>query len=276
MGFIPKSYREREKELSAITLSDIEVHYKKTHTATNLRFVIAGPIANLKENIMQRLSSITLPKGAGQIPLPDEIPHTLPEVLLVKNSNLDNLCYRWEAVLPKFSSYIERDSLNAVHEILFNGFHSRVFGDLREKGLVYGIFGSYYETKDNTVHVISGQVQSANINKVFTILKREILKIATDGVTAEELDELKKRAFGEVQRYNQTPGQLNNWYRHSFVTRGEVMNFNEFADRLENVTNESIKQAAQQVLQATIHGIGIMHNSSDVADFKALKDIVIG
>lgn len=276
MGFVPKSYRAREKELSAITLSDIEAHYKKTHTATNLRFVIAGPLAEAKEQIIQRLSTIALPKGSGYIPLPDEIPHNLPEVLLVKNPNLDNLCYRWETVLPRFDSYVERDSLNAVHEILFNGFHSRVFGDLREKGLVYGIFGSYYETKENTVHVISGQVQSANIQEVFTILKREIMKVASDGVTEEELDELKKRAYGEVQRYNQTPGQLNNWYRHSFVTRGEIMNFNEFSDRLENVTNASIKAAAEQILQATVHGIGVMHNTADTTDCKALRNIVIG
>lgn len=276
MGFIPKSYRAREKELSAIELSDVEAHYKKTHTTSNLRFVVAGPIASCKKNITERLANILLPKGNGHIPLPDEKPDNLPEVLLVKNTNLDNLCYRWEAVLPQFTSYVERDSLNAVHEILFNGFHSRVFGDLREKGLVYGIFGSYYETKENTVHVITGQVQSANIQEVFTILKREIMKVAEEGVTEEELDELKKRAFGEVQRYNQTPGQLNNWYRHAFVTRGEIMNFNEFADRLEKVTNESIKAAAKQVLQTTINGVGIMYNTLDKTDATLLQDTLLG
>jgi predicted Zn-dependent peptidase len=276
MGFIPKSYRAREKELSSIELSDVESHYKRTHTTSNLRFVIAGPVSKSTSYITERLATISLPKGTGHIPLPDEIPHDIPDVMLVKNENLDNLCYRWEAVLPKFISYVERDSLNAVHEILFNGFHSRVFGDLREKGLVYGIFGSYYETKENTVHVITGQVQAANIQEVFTILKRELIKVAEEGVSEEELDELKKRAFGEVQRYNQTPGQLNNWYRHGFVTRGEIMDFNEFADRLEKLSNESIKAAATQILETDVHGIGIMHNVADKPDPATLRNILIG
>ena len=183
MGFVPKSYRVRETELSKIELADVEAHYKKTHTTSNLRFVIAGPVAQSKQYITERLAQMQLPKGTGHIPLPDEVPHTIPEIMLVKNANLDNLCYRWEAVLPKFSSYLERDSLNAVHEILFNGFHSRVFGELRERGLVYGIFGSYYETKENTVHVISGQVQSANISEVFIVLRRELDKVANEGIS---------------------------------------------------------------------------------------------
>jgi predicted Zn-dependent peptidase len=79
-----------------------------------------------------------------------------------------------------------------------------------------------------------------------------------------------------VQRYNQTPGQLNNWYRHGYVTRDEIMDFNEFADRLNSITNDSIKAAAAQIYATNIHGIGIMHNETDVPDPETLKNVLLG
>lgn len=274
MGFVPKSYRQRVKELADIQLTDVAEHYKETHTTTNMRFVIAGPIVTMQAALLSRLKSIKLPKGKGLIPLPSESPISLAKPLVVKNTNLDNLCYRWEVVLPKMTSYIERDSLNALHDVLFNGFHSRVFGELREKGLVYGIFGSYYETRDNAINVINGQVQIGNIVKVFTILRRELETIAKNGITLIELEELKKRAYGEVQRYYQTAGQLNNWYRHAFITRDEVVDFNEFADRLERVTNDSIMSVTQAILSSPTKGFGLMHNNSEPIDTQMLHTIL--
>lgn len=272
MGFIPKSYRTREQELSAITLQDIEAHYTRTHATSNLRFVIAGPMAGREVYIKDRLEQLTLPRGNGYLELPDELPQHLPEPLLVENNNLDNICYRWETVLPRITSYLERDSLNALHEVLFNGLHSRVFGELREKGLVYGIFGSYYETKHNAVNVISGQVQAANITEVFAILKRELDTIAKKGISARELSELKKRAYGEVQRYNQTAGQLNSWYRHPFIMCNEISYFADFAERLKHVTNESIIAVARQILDTQTFGLGLMYNETDSAPVMALRE----
>ena len=270
MGFVPKSFKQRESELSAITLADVHAHYKKTHTSSNMRFVIAGPMDHLQKPITERLASIALPKGTGYIELPDEQPKQLKSPLLVRNANLDNLCYRWEAVLPMFSSLVQRDSLSALQELLFNGIHSRVFGDLREKGLVYGIFGSNYETKHNVVNVISGQVQTANIADVFEILHKEIATIANNGLPEKEVQDLRKRAYGEVQRYNQTASQLSGWYRQPFITRNEIIYFDAFAERLEHVTSSSIQAIAQAILEAPIDGLGIMHNDTEVPDARQL------
>ncbi len=274
MGFVPKSYRERAKELPAITLSDVERHYRLTHTTTNMRFIIAGPIAQTQQAIINRLESIQLKKGTGYIALPDEVPHILAKPLVLQNNNLDNVCYRWEVVLPRFTDYIARDSLAALQDILFNGFHSRVFGELREKGLVYGIFGNYYETKQNAVSVINGQVQVKNIKKVFTILMREINDIAQKGVFSNELLDFKKRAYGEIQRYHQTPGQLNGWYRQAFINRNEITPFDAMNDRLNAITNDSIMRSAELLLVSEVFGLGFMHNKADTLEANELAVIL--
>jgi predicted Zn-dependent peptidase len=275
MGFVPKSYTQRAKELDSITLDDIKNHYNRTHQSSNLRFVISGPISSMVEAMKTRLSDINLKQGSGLIDLPKEEPKAIGKPLLISNPNLDNVCYRWEAVLPKFTDNISRDSINALNDILFSGFHSKVFGELREKGLVYGIFGNYYETNNNAVSVINGQVQKENIELVFKILHRELLNIANNGVDEKELSELKRRSFGEVQRYHQTPGQLNNWYRLPYIMRGEISDLDSYEQRLSKITSDSVSEIANSILSSPISGLGLMVADNTIPADK-LSNILIG
>jgi predicted Zn-dependent peptidase len=271
MGFVPKSYADRIRELSSVTLKDVENHYKKTHKSSNLRFVIAGPIQPIMTKLKKRLERLDLAPGKGLISLPKETPSPLEDILQVRNSDLDNICYRYEIVLPLFKKFVQRDSLNSLFDVLFNGFHSRVFGELREKGLAYGIYGGQYDTGFNSIATVSGQVQPDNFIELLNILNREIKDIATYGVTADELAELKRRAYGEVQRHHQTANQISSWYRHSYTMREEIVDFHGFKDRLNNITVESIKNIAQDVLASQVRGMAVMYNPAQKPDIAAAK-----
>lgn len=276
MGFVPKSFGERVKELSNISLKDIENHYKKTHKSGNLRFVIAGPIKNITAKLVKRLENLDLAPGKGLINLPAEEPTAPEDILQVQNSNLDNICYRYEIALPLFTDFVQRDSLNALFDVLFNGFHSRVFGELREKGLAYGIFGGQYDTRDYSIATVSGQVQEDNFIELLDILNREIKDVATYGITKEELQELQRRAYGEVQRHHQTVGQISNWYRHSYTMREEIVDFHDFKQRLDNISPESVKQSAQSLLNGKVKGMGVMYNPEQRPKFAEVKQSFFG
>lgn len=275
MGFVPKSYTQRAKELDSISLDDIKNHYSRTHHSSNLRFVIAGPVASIIDSLKSRIESINLSPGNGLIDLPKEEPKPIESPLIITNPNLDNVCYRWEAVLPQFTDDISRDSINALNDILFSGFHSKVFGELREKGLVYGIFGNYYETNNNAVSVINGQVQKENIELVFKILNRELKNIANNGVEEKEISELKRRSYGEVQRYHQTPGQLNNWYRLPFIMRSEIIDLNKYEERLNKITSDSVSAIARAILSTSISGLGFMVSDNNLSA-ENLNKILMG
>lgn len=276
MHFVPIPNRARIKQLKNITLQDIKNHYAKTHTTTNMRFVIAGPLtANLKNNIINRLENIQLPKGDGLISLPAETPIALPKPLELTNSNLDNIVYRLEVVLPLYQNYLQRDSMGMVFDELFDGFHSKVFGKLRELGLAYGIFSADYDTKDNSVCIIYGQVQADNVMQLSTILHNELKLVATKGINATTLDELKKRNLGGVQRSYQTVGSLVGWYRGPFTMLGEVFAFDEINNRINNVTNESMIESARLLLKSTTYGFGVMKNPDDKVDALLLQQTIM-
>lgn len=271
MGFVPKSYTQRLSELSNVTLKDIEEHYKRTHKSGNLRFVIAGPISKLETKFKRRLESLDLAPGKGLINLPSEKPVALDDILQVQNSSLENVCYRYEISLPLLTDYLQKDSLNALFDVLFNGLHSRVFGDLREKGLAYGIYGGQYDTKDNTIATISGQVQADNFIELLEILKREINEVASNAITEDELSELKRRTYGEIQRHHQTVSQISGWYRYVYTMRNEIVDYNDINNRLEAVTVQSVQQAANDLLDSNIKGMGLMFSPDQKPNIGLVK-----
>ena len=99
---------------------------------------------------------------------------------------------------------IERDSLDYFAAFLLNyilgdgGFESRLMNEVREKrGLTYGI-GTYLVPKDLSAMIL-GSVTSANdtMAQAIDVIRAEWAKMATDGVTAEELAAAKTFTTGE-------------------------------------------------------------------------------
>lgn len=277
MQFVPIPNRARISQLKNITLQDIKNHYAKTHTTKNMRFVIAGPLnETIKNKIINRLQTINLPKGSGLIELPTESPVALKNPLELTNSNLDNIVYRLEVVLPLFNNYLERDSMGMLFDELFDGLHSKVFGKLRELGLAYGMFSADYDTKDNSVCVIYGQVQADNVTKLSAILHNELKQVANNGISSMQLEELKKRNLGGAQRSYQTVGSLVGWYRGPFTMLGKIFNFNDVNQRINNVTSESMANAAQQLISSNVYGFGIMKNPKDSINALKIQQTIMG
>jgi predicted Zn-dependent peptidase len=276
LGLVPLPFTERIKQLPNIYLQDIKEHYTKTHTTSNMRFIIAGPLNRVKDKLIGRIENSMLPVGDGLFDLPNEKPINMQNPLVLTNNYLENVFYRWEVVLPLLDNHLDRDSMLMVMETLFSGFNSKVFGRLRELGLAYGMHSSLYDTKNNSILTISGQVQAANIDKVATIIQQEINKIASKGVTTALLKELQKRTIGSLVRANQTASSISNWYNTPFTMFGIADNFGQLPERLMSITSFTMMQAADRLLKSDVNGMGFMHNPKDKLDAQAIKSILIG
>ncbi len=78
LGLIAKTDAERLELMSNVTVSDVREHYKRTHLAPNLRFIIAGNLdAARRRQIVRLLESIDLPGKGMRFDLPDEHPKLL-------------------------------------------------------------------------------------------------------------------------------------------------------------------------------------------------------
>lgn len=270
MGFVPKSFTDRTKQLGNIELADVVAHYKKTHFAKNARFVICGQVQKRRQEIINRLESIELPTGDNRIELPTEIPKKLNKPLIMKTPGLDNVYYRWESALGSVLNDKEKDSLMAVQDILFATFHSKVFGKARELGLIYGIGSNYYRTKNDHIWFVNGQVQSDNIKPLFKLLCEQILQISNGNITQKEIDDLKAYQLGSFQRGIQTVNQLANWYQPAFVTANKIKDFSSIESRIYSIQKQDLVDIVHKILSNSNWGLGLMYSENDTVDTESL------
>ena len=266
LGFVSKSYGERTKQLSKITLEDIKKHYAKTHFSKNMRFIIAGPLARHKNSIIKRLQEIKLPSGGGEkhdlgrIDLPNEAPRQIEQPLNIELNGIDNVYYRWMSVFDGLLSRREKYALYAVQDYLFSTFHSKVFGKAREKGLVYGIDSSYYRTRDNHVWAVSGQVQSKNALPLFELITKQLTEIHKGKVSTTELNWVKDFQWGSFQKAIQTVSALADWYQYAYLVGGLVKEYPAVEELIYSVKVSDMKSVVDKLTSSTAWGLGIMQN----------------
>lgn len=130
------------------------------------------------------------------------------------------------------------------------GFGSRLMEEVREKrGLTYGV-SSYLAPKDHAA-LFLGQVASANdrIAEAIDVIRAEWLKLATEGVTEEELEDAKKFLTGAY------PLRFDGNARIASILVGMQMDdlpidYAETRnDRVNAVTLEDIKKVAARLLK---------------------------
>jgi predicted Zn-dependent peptidase len=268
LGFIPLTYKVRVRQLDAVRLQDIKEHYTKTHFTKNARFIIAGKITPHRQAIINRLESLQLPKGRKQISLPIETPVTLDKPLVMFHKGVDNLYYRWESVIPHIMSDIERDSLKALQDLLFNTFHSKIFGVARQKGLLYSLFANYYRTKDHHVWFMQGQVLPQNITALFELMQKQITEICSGKITNQEIEAVKLYGLGTFQRGIQTVDQLANWYSQDFEFDKNIRNFSDTPKRIKALTKTNIIDAAKMLFDNTAWGLGFLGLTPGIDTFE--------
>jgi predicted Zn-dependent peptidase len=263
LGFVSKSYTTRTKQLSKITLDDIKNHYQKTHFSSNMRFIIAGPLARHKKAIIDRLENIELNKGDKRIDLPIEKPRKLEKPLDIKLDGLDNVYYRWNSVFNGLLDRHEKYSLYAVQDYLFSTFHSKVFGKARERGLVYGIDGSYYRSKSNHIWAVTGQVQSNNLVPLFKLITKELSNIQKGKVTKSELDGVKAYEWGSFQKSLQTVSALADWYQYAYLVGDIIKEYPAVEEQIFSVKPTDMKKVVNKMLESQAWGIGFMRQTKD-------------
>ena len=276
LGMIDLPYSEREKELNNITLADIQAHYKNTHTAPNLRFFIAGAIGNRKQAIINRLEAMTLPTAGKRIDLPKEQLVTVPETIIMPDTAVENVYYRWETIIDHVLSDSEDYNMAALQGTLLGTMHSRIFGVARERGLVYGINYGTYRTRDNHVWWVGGQVLPDNIEPLFALITKELQAVANGKFTEDEMLEAQAYAIGNFQRGNQTVGAIADNYQEEFIYDEKIENLNTVIERIKAVTAKDVIAAAKLSLEKDSRWALGFYGATDQIDAEKLRYIISG
>ena len=253
------TYNQRIKTIPQISIRDIREHYRRTHTANNFRFVIAGKLKGRKAEIKRQLESWELDEGS-RIELPKDNYEHPQKPTLIRRQEAPNLTFGWSNILKRKINDKEADSLSALDHILTGTMFSKIYGAARKQGLAYGVWSDYTVGHVSTSWDFGGEVNIDKSSDLFDIIVREIRSALNGNITQKEIDAVKQYFLGRFQMGAQTVGQIANFYSGRYFNDGFIKNYERTPEFIENISVERIVDIAREFIGENTWVLGGVSN----------------
>ncbi|MBC7459234.1 insulinase family protein [Candidatus Saccharibacteria bacterium] len=265
------TYRQAIATIANVTLADIREHHRRTHTTTNMRFVISGKLRGRKAEILRQLNDFDLPLGERfQVPR-DHLSSGNPTVIRRKDAT--NLTFGLTLSMPRELSDEELDAMHNLNHILTGTTHSRIFGKARSKGLAYSV-GSYTGAGFyDSAWDISGQVNHDTAPELFDIIQKEIQAVLDGKLTDAEIDAAKSFGLGRYQMGAQTVSQISGFYTNRYFADDFIKDYAKVPELIRRVTREKIMATTQSFVDANTWVLAAV-SSGDREEIVSLSDTV--
>ncbi|MFO0920313.1 MAG: pitrilysin family protein [Candidatus Saccharimonadales bacterium] len=250
---------ERLTRINNVELGDIVEHYKTTHNAKNMRFVIAGKLTRERIKIIKNIfEDMEIPVGESRLDLPNETPKLLKQPLYLENETVENIYFYIDTFTKRRMSEMETDSLNLVNSMLTETLHSKILGTAREKGLVYHLSSGVGQTKISSNWWFGAQVMPKNTKPLFKVIIKELEDVFNGNITEDEIVAVKQYSLGKFQRSGQTVGGTANRYAYRYFFDEFIDDYFKIPERIESVNKDKIVDIARAMFADNIWGLGVL------------------
>lgn len=260
-GLLDATDRERLKQLRNIRRVDVINHYQKTHTTSNLRFIIGGNLRGRRAVIERMFEKLSMPKGRGRFSFLDEKPQAIQKPLIVSRPSVKNTHFYLHTFALERIDDKHRDALWLVNNMLTATLHSRILGEAREKGLVYHVGSHAHLDRSYTSWRFGAQVLPKNAPALFEIIVRELLRVKAGDISAEDLESAKQYAIGRYQRSGQTVGGVIAGYSGRYFYDGVIEDYQAFPSQIKAITKKSVVEAVNRMFVDKVGGLSLLGNS---------------
>lgn len=245
--------QERIKTISNIELKDIREHYRRTHTAHNMRFIIAGNLRGRKHKIIKTLNNWELKPGKRfEIPT-DKLHSSAPT--LIRRKDATNITFGFSWMIPRKLTPAEVYAMNCLNHILNGTMSSRIFGQARKKGLVYSMGSDLNNGWHNSAWDFDGEVNAESAEDLFNLIRDEISRILNGDIEDQDIVAAKSYATGRYQMGAQTVGQISDYYSDGYFTNGTLEKYDHMPKFINNINKTTIVSLAREFVQQDIRAL---------------------
>ncbi len=275
-GFSVVTDKERLDLMDNVCLSDVLNHYHETHTASNLRFVIAGNLTEQRRRAVEKmLDGIELPDGSGRTKLPSEHPSRLQKPLHIKNETVDNIYFYIDTFKGRQISDPETDALGLINSMLTETLYSRILGTARERGLAYHVSSGFGSTVQSTNWWFGAQVMPANVEALFAIIVGELKKVFEGSISKADIAAAKQYALGRYQRSGQTVSGTANGYAYRYFFDDTIEDYYALPGRIKAITKEGIISVSRALFEDNVWGLGTLGTAGQPITNKLHKQLEV-
>ncbi|MBR5389552.1 insulinase family protein [Candidatus Saccharibacteria bacterium] len=245
---------ERIRTIPNIELKDIREHYRRTHTAENMRFVISGHLNfRRRHKLIKMLNAWDLKPGERlDVPL-DDLHGSEP--VLIRRKDAANITFGFSFVTPRRFDSACTIAMSCLNHILTGTMSSRIFGEARRRGLVYGMGSSLNLDESKSSWDFDGEVDEENAIELFDLIRKELARVLNGEIDDKDLDAAKSYCLGRFQMAAQTVGQLADFYAEEFFKADEVENYSLMPDIVRTVDKTEIIELARELISSNISSL---------------------
>lgn len=249
-----ETLQERVRTIPNIELKDIREHYRRTHTAENMRFVISGNLNfRRRHKVKKMLEQWELNEGERlDVPL-DELHNSEP--VLIRRKDATNITFGFSFVTPRRFDSACTVAMSCLNHILTGTMSSRIFGEARRRGLVYGMGSSLNLDESKSSWDFDGEVDEENAIELFDLIRAELTRVLNGEIDDKDLESAKSYCLGRFQMAAQTVGQLADFYAEEFFKADEVENYSLVPDIVRTVDKTEIIELARELISSNIFSL---------------------
>jgi predicted Zn-dependent peptidase len=240
--------------INAVTRDAVWSHYRANYRAQDLVITVAGAVDHddLVAGVVAALRRADWDLGAMAVPVPRR---TGQGRTIERGSALTVVHRPIEQAnvligVPGLSATDpRRATLTVLNSIFGGGMSSRLFQEIREKrGLAYSVYSFSPSYSDAGLFGIYAGCSPAKVGQVAELMFSEFVRLATDGVTADEI----RRAGGQLSgasalALEDSDTRMSRLGR-SEITLGEFIDLDESLRRIALVTPEGIRELAEELV----------------------------
>jgi len=264
-----------ESSVVGITRDDLISHRDQFIFGNNTAIVVAGGVK--AEEITEAFSNnLILPKGEKP-KLLEDLPIIRDKTIRIENSSIkgDSVYISFDFRTPGILNPEVRP-LSMLSAILGGGRASILAKRLRyDNGFVY--FSNAQQTSYLGAGVFSVRTACANKNleKVITIIAKEINKIAKNGPTKEDLQQIKDKTINSALVQMQTSGSwvIRHAYR-ALIDPSKMWAIDNYFDEVLKVSVDDIKDCAKKFLTHNNWYLSLYGNTNNINEDK-ISDLII-
>ena len=243
---------ERVKTIPNIELKDIREHYRRTHTARNMRFVIAGKIRGRKHKLLKMLEGWKMKEGE-EFEIPQSDLH-MGEAVSIRRKDASNITFGFSLVTPRHLEPDEVFAMNCLNHILNGTTSSKIFGAARKRGLVYGMGSSIASNATSSYWDFDGEVNIENAEELFELIQTELMKTLNGEILDMDFLAAKSYALGRFQMGAQTPAQIADYYAEGYFTNGAVVKYDSMPNLIKSIDKFEMVELAREFAGSGIRG----------------------
>lgn len=141
-----------------------------------------------------------------------------------------------------------RFALGVLNTALGGGTSSRLFQEVREhRGLAYSVFSFATHHADSGLVGVSVGCLPSKLDEVLAVVREELAKVATSGITAEELARGKGMLRGGLVLGLEDSGSRMSRIGKAELVHDNLMSIDEVMTRIDGVTLEEVREVAALV-----------------------------